>query len=104
MLYIASWRRERPGSIYVTFLPVPLDLRVASRTGENACPTLTKPQTGADPRYNLWAAARIEHFLLTIGYVLFFLIHILQVSRAGWNNLRSMITGYEVVSADERTQ
>ena len=51
-----------------------------------------------------YQAARIEHFLLTIGYVLFFVIHILQVLRAGWNNLRSMITGYEVVSAEERVQ
>jgi thiosulfate reductase cytochrome b subunit len=48
-----------------------------------------------------YRAARVEHFLLTLGYVLFFLIHIAQVIRAGWNNLRSMITGYEVVSVDE---
>ncbi len=49
-----------------------------------------------------YEAARLEHFMLTIGYVLFFVVHISQVLRAGWNNLRSMITGYEVVStADE---
>ena len=30
--------------------------------------------------------ARIEHFALTVGYVLFFLVHITQVIRAGWNN------------------
>jgi thiosulfate reductase cytochrome b subunit len=48
-----------------------------------------------------YRAARVEHFLLTLGYVMFFLIHIVQVIRAGWNNLRSMITGYEVVSVDE---
>ena len=48
-----------------------------------------------------YRAARVEHFLLTLGYVLFFLIHIVQVIRAGWNNLRSMITGYEVVSVDQ---
>ena len=41
-------------------------------------------------------AARIEHFLLTIGYVLFFLIHIIQVVIAGWNNFRSVITGFEI--------
>ena len=40
--------------------------------------------------------ARILHFALTIGYVLFFLVHILQVIRAGWNNFRAMITGFEV--------
>jgi thiosulfate reductase cytochrome b subunit len=41
--------------------------------------------------------ARWEHFWLTIGYVLFFLIHITQVIRAGWNNFRAMITGWELV-------
>jgi thiosulfate reductase cytochrome b subunit len=48
-----------------------------------------------------YRAARVEHFLLTLGYILFFLMHVAQVIRAGWNNLRSMITGYEVVSVDE---
>ena len=47
-----------------------------------------------------YPAARYEHFLLTVGYVLFFLIHIAQVIRAGWNNLRAMITGYEVVTEE----
>ena len=42
-------------------------------------------------------AARIEHFILTIGYCLFFIIHILQVIRAGWKNFRSMITGFDIV-------
>jgi thiosulfate reductase cytochrome b subunit len=51
-----------------------------------------------------YRAARVEHFLLTLGYVLFFLIHVAQVIRAGWNNLRSMITGYEVVSVDQVTE
>ncbi|MEO6358653.1 MAG: cytochrome b/b6 domain-containing protein [Ferruginibacter sp.] len=41
--------------------------------------------------------ARIEHFVLTIGYVLFFVIHIVQVIIAGWNNFRSVITGFEIV-------
>ena len=40
--------------------------------------------------------ARILHFALTIGYVLFFLIHIFQVIMAGWNNFRAIITGFEV--------
>jgi thiosulfate reductase cytochrome b subunit len=44
-----------------------------------------------------YQVARFEHFCLTLGYVVFFLIHILQVFRAGWNTLRSMITGYEIV-------
>ncbi len=48
-----------------------------------------------------YPAARLEHFLLTIGYVLFFIVHIAQVVRAGWNNLRGMISGYEIVSIEE---
>lgn len=47
-----------------------------------------------------YEAARLEHFLLTLGYAAFFLVHIAQVIRAGWNNLRSMITGYEVVNVE----
>jgi len=39
-----------------------------------------------------------EHFWLTVGYVLFFLVHILQVIKAGWANFRSMVTGYDVVA------
>lgn len=41
--------------------------------------------------------ARIEHFILTIGYVLFFLVHIIQVIIAGWNNFRSVVSGYEIL-------
>ena len=44
-----------------------------------------------------YEAARIEHFCLTLGYVLFFLVHIAQVVRAGWNNFRAMVAGFEVV-------
>lgn len=45
-----------------------------------------------------YTAARIEHFLLVLGYVGFLVVHIAQVIRAGWNNFRSMVTGYEIVS------
>ena len=41
--------------------------------------------------------ARLEHFVLATGYVLFFVIHITQVVRAGWNNFRAMVIGLEVV-------
>lgn len=41
--------------------------------------------------------ARAEHFALTLGYVLFFVIHITQVMRAGWKNFRAMVCGYEIV-------
>lgn len=45
--------------------------------------------------------ARIIHFALTIGYVLFFIIHVLQVIRAGWKNFSAMVTGFEVVDEKE---
>ena len=41
--------------------------------------------------------ARIEHFILTIGYVLFFVVHIIQVLLAGWNNFRSFVSGFEII-------
>ena len=44
-----------------------------------------------------YPAARLIHFILTIAYVLFFMVHIVQVIRAGWNNFRAMVTGVEVV-------
>jgi len=43
-----------------------------------------------------YPAARLEHFCLAMGYVLFFMIHIAQVIRAGWNNFRAMVAGYEL--------
>jgi thiosulfate reductase cytochrome b subunit len=43
-----------------------------------------------------YEAARLEHFILTIGFLLFFLVHVSQVIKAGWNNFRAMITGYEI--------
>ncbi len=48
-----------------------------------------------------YQAARFEHFLLAMGYVLFFVIHVAQVIRAGWNNFRSMVSGYESVSLEK---
>jgi thiosulfate reductase cytochrome b subunit len=44
-----------------------------------------------------YAMARFLHFWLTVGYVLFFLAHVAQVARAGWNNFRAMVIGCEVV-------
>ncbi|HMG83182.1 MAG TPA: cytochrome b/b6 domain-containing protein [Ferruginibacter sp.] len=40
--------------------------------------------------------ARIEHFTLTILFTLFFVVHIVQVVIAGWNNFRGMVAGFEV--------
>ena len=40
--------------------------------------------------------ARAVHFALTLGYLAFFLVHVGQVMRAGWNNFRAMVTGFEL--------
>ncbi|WP_457269472.1 cytochrome b/b6 domain-containing protein [Pedobacter sp. UYEF25] len=45
--------------------------------------------------------ARILHFALTLGYVLFFFIHVFQVAMAGWNNFTSSISGFEVVEKSD---
>src|SRR3954453_9091132 len=47
--------------------------------------------------------ARMFHFMLTILFVLFFILHVSQVVAAGWNNFRSMVSGWEVVNENERT-
>jgi thiosulfate reductase cytochrome b subunit len=39
--------------------------------------------------------ARAEHFIITILFILFIIIHVLQVIKAGWNNFRAMVTGFE---------
>jgi hypothetical protein len=36
-----------------------------------------------------------------IGFVVFFMVHIIQVILAGWSNFRSMITGREMVDVPE---
>ncbi len=40
--------------------------------------------------------ARFFHFWLTVGYVVFFVVHVAQVIKTGWNNFRAMVIGYEV--------
>lgn len=45
--------------------------------------------------------ARWEHFWLMISFVLFFVVHVVQVVLAGWSNFRSMITGREIVTTNE---
>ncbi len=52
---------------------------------------LALPFGGAD-------GAKAVHFWLTILFVIYFVVHVAQVARAGWGNFRSMVTGYEVVS------
>ena len=45
--------------------------------------------------------ARWIHFWLTVAFVAFFAVHVIQVILAGWSNFRSMITGYDIVDAVE---
>lgn len=44
--------------------------------------------------------ARWIHFWLTILFVLFFAVHVIQVVIAGWRNFQSMITGREIIEAE----
>lgn len=44
-----------------------------------------------------YEVARLIHFTTSIGFVVFFGIHILQVVRAGWGNFAAMISGYRLV-------
>ncbi len=43
-----------------------------------------------------YEGARLVHFICMISICGFFFIHIVQVLKAGWNNLRAMIAGYEI--------
>nr|ACN58824.1 thiosulfate reductase cytochrome B subunit [uncultured bacterium BLR12] len=44
--------------------------------------------------------ARILHFAFTIGYILFFVVHVFQVMLAGWDNFRSVVAGFVVVHVE----
>lgn len=51
--------------------------------------------------------ARAEHFILTILFSLFFLVHIVQVIFAGWQNFAGMIRGFEtkkILPVEEATE
>ncbi len=56
-------------------------------------PTQLSPLTRLFGGYE-WA--RGIHFATTIGFLIFFVIHILQVLRSGFSNFASMVTGYEL--------
>ena len=47
-----------------------------------------------------YESARFIHWLVTIGFLAFFVIHILQVARAGFGNFWSMVTGYELIEVE----
>jgi thiosulfate reductase cytochrome b subunit len=49
-----------------------------------------------------YQTARLEHFWLTMLLLAFFFVHIAQVAKAGWNNFRAMVTGYEVDRHEQR--
>jgi thiosulfate reductase cytochrome b subunit len=51
-----------------------------------------------------YTVARFLHFWTTMGFLGFFLIHVGQVAKTGWNNFRGMLTGYELVSPQERSE
>ncbi|MEP7353344.1 MAG: cytochrome b/b6 domain-containing protein [Acidobacteriota bacterium] len=51
-----------------------------------------------------YATARLEHFWLMIGFLGFFAVHIGQVIRAGWDNFRSMVAGFSLVSEQGKAQ
>ena len=40
--------------------------------------------------------ARWLHFWITMGFLGFFVVHVVQVVLAGWNNFRSMVSGFEI--------
>ena len=42
-----------------------------------------------------YEGARMVHFILTMLFVVFFVVHIVQVAREGWRALLSMVTGYQ---------
>jgi thiosulfate reductase cytochrome b subunit len=50
-----------------------------------------------------YESARVIHFLLTMGYIGFFVIHVIQVILAGWNNFRSMVIGWELVEHNDES-
>ncbi len=43
-----------------------------------------------------YTSARLIHFIVSMSFVAFFVVHIVQVVRAGFGNFWSMITGYEL--------
>jgi thiosulfate reductase cytochrome b subunit len=46
--------------------------------------------------------SRRIHFAGMILFVCFFVLHIIQVLRAGWNNFRAMVAGFEVLPDDKK--
>jgi thiosulfate reductase cytochrome b subunit len=47
-----------------------------------------------------YETARFLHFFAMVSLFLFFVTHVIQVARAGWNNFRAMVAGFEVQAKD----
>lgn len=43
-----------------------------------------------------YETSRLIHFIVMVLLVLFFVMHVAQVARAGWNNFRAMVAGFEI--------
>ena len=43
-----------------------------------------------------YEGARLVHFIMMISFCLFVVMHLVQVIRAGWNNFRAMVAGFEI--------
>jgi thiosulfate reductase cytochrome b subunit len=46
-----------------------------------------------------YETARAIHFLIAMGFIGFFVLHIVQVIRSGWNGFQAMVTGFEVIES-----
>ena len=84
--YNAAQKVAYSGVLFLGFTVVISGLAILS-------PTQFSPLTRLMGGYEF---ARTIHFSSTIGFLLFFLTHVLQVARAGWSNFASMVTGYEL--------
>ena len=60
-------------------------------------PMRLSPLTGLLGGYT---AARFEHFWIMVAFCAFFLVHVFQVAKTGWNNFRGMVTGYELAPVE----
>ncbi|RZA04462.1 MAG: DUF4405 domain-containing protein [Proteobacteria bacterium] len=53
------------------------------------------------PIFGGYEGARLVHFIAMILLILFTLLHVLQVMRAGWNGFRAMVAGFEVIKTNQ---
>lgn len=44
-----------------------------------------------------YESARLLHFISMCLFLLFMIVHLIQVIKSGWNNFRAMLTGYEII-------